>query len=240
MFIRPSTFVPHARLSLPVLVAVAVVFGGGACDCNDGPKKECGEPGMAPCPDGYECESGKCVRIRPQAEPKPECTSWKDCASGVCKDGKCVACTDDADCPAGMKCVDGTCRKPTPIATVTDPCETLGSSNPDGRIVAYFDFDRYDLREDTRQALDTVAACLLSKKATKIALTGYADARGTEGYNMALGMKRANSASKYLKSKADLKGLKIDTKSRGEEDANQSCSTEGCWQMDRKVLTTIP
>lgn len=62
----------------------------------------------------------------------------------------------------------------------------------------YFDFDRYDLRSDSRSALQKNLEVLLARPGLKIELEGHCDEIGTEEYNLGLGWKRADVVEKYL------------------------------------------
>lgn len=64
---------------------------------------------------------------------------------------------------------------------------------------AYFDFDKSDLRQDTRDVLSRNAEILLkTKTSAKVKIEGHCDERGSAEYNLALGERRAKSALQYL------------------------------------------
>jgi outer membrane protein OmpA-like peptidoglycan-associated protein len=58
------------------------------------------------------------------------------------------------------------------------------------RVVNY-DFDKADLREDTRQALDAKIPILNANPALTIRIAGHTDSRGSGEYNLQLGQRRA-------------------------------------------------
>jgi peptidoglycan-associated lipoprotein len=62
---------------------------------------------------------------------------------------------------------------------------------------AFFDYDKYDIRSDAREALRGDAD-FLKKYDMKFLVEGHCDERGTEEYNMALGDRRATAAKEYL------------------------------------------
>jgi peptidoglycan-associated lipoprotein len=62
----------------------------------------------------------------------------------------------------------------------------------------YFDFDKYNVRDDAKPVLESNAAWLKKWASTKILIEGHCDERGTEEYNLALGEKRAKGAFDYL------------------------------------------
>lgn len=62
----------------------------------------------------------------------------------------------------------------------------------------YFDFDKYFLRSDAKDALNRNAQSLKDNAQVKIRIEGNCDERGTVEYNLALGEKRAKAAMDYL------------------------------------------
>lgn len=62
----------------------------------------------------------------------------------------------------------------------------------------YFDFDKYFLRSDAKDALNRNAQALKDNPQVKIRIEGNCDERGTVEYNLALGEKRAKAAMDYL------------------------------------------
>jgi peptidoglycan-associated lipoprotein len=101
-----------------------------------------------------------------------------------------------------------------------------------------FDFDSSNLSSAEKEILNQVGKCLttgaLSGRSVK--LTGRADPRGEQEYNMDLGENRATSVRKYLA------GLGVGTSrmavtSRGALDATGS--DEAGWQKDRRVDVTL-
>lgn len=66
-----------------------------------------------------------------------------------------------------------------------------------------FDFDKYNLREDTREKLDRIAEAIKKKYPDReIIVEGHTDSRGEKSYNQSLSEKRAMRVSDYLKSKS--------------------------------------
>ncbi|MBT9537954.1 MAG: peptidoglycan-associated lipoprotein Pal [Nitrospirae bacterium] len=98
----------------------------------------------------------------------------------------------------------------------------------------YFDFDRYDIREDEKPILKSVSGHLLENTEYKILIEGHCDERGTNEYNLALGEKRALSAKKYLLS-FGVSSSRMEVISYGEEKPVCAEKTESCWQKNRRV-----
>ena len=97
----------------------------------------------------------------------------------------------------------------------------------------YFDFDRYDLRADTRETLKANADWLKENPGTQLEIEGHCDERGTTEYNLALGAKRAQVAKDYLVT-LGVSGERISTVSYGKELSVCREKSEGCWQKNRR------
>ena len=96
-----------------------------------------------------------------------------------------------------------------------------------------FDFDRSDLRDDARAALDAKIPILLANSNVTIRIGGHADERGSSEYNLALGQRRAATAKRYLVERGVAEG-RIETTSFGEERPICTDSNEGCWSQNRR------
>lgn len=62
----------------------------------------------------------------------------------------------------------------------------------------YFDFDKSDLKPESRMPLLAHAAYLAANPNMKVILQGYCDERGTQAYNLALGERRAKAVERFL------------------------------------------
>jgi len=92
-----------------------------------------------------------------------------------------------------------TYEPPTPPPPVDDPmAHTLMDIQNKYFADAFFDFDKYDLRSDARDALAKDADFMKAHATLRITIEGHCDERGTREYNLALGEKRANAAKDYL------------------------------------------
>ena len=85
-----------------------------------------------------------------------------------------------------------------------------------------------------RDVLQQIATCVTSGplKGKKLELTGRADPRGTEEYNLALGSRRAGSVGQYLEALGVRKTYLPQT-TRGALDATGTDETG--WAKDRRV-----
>ena len=61
-----------------------------------------------------------------------------------------------------------------------------------------FDFDRADLRQESREILSRIAGILFTSEDFAITITGHTDARGGDAYNQRLSERRARAVADYL------------------------------------------
>ncbi|MBU4321414.1 MAG: peptidoglycan-associated lipoprotein Pal [Thermodesulfovibrionales bacterium] len=102
----------------------------------------------------------------------------------------------------------------------------------------YFDFDKYDVRDDAKPVLRFLADYLIKNTSESILMEGHCDERGTNEYNLALGEKRALLAKKYLLS-FGVSSSRLETISYGEGKPLCAEKTEGCWAKNRRVHFVI-
>lgn len=66
------------------------------------------------------------------------------------------------------------------------------------RGIVYFDFDKYDIKPEYREVVETNARNLRNSPATKSKIEGHTDSVGSSEYNLALGQRRAESVRKAM------------------------------------------
>ncbi|MEM7828515.1 MAG: peptidoglycan-associated lipoprotein Pal [Candidatus Aenigmatarchaeota archaeon] len=98
----------------------------------------------------------------------------------------------------------------------------------------YFDFDKYNIRDDMRKIIDANAQILKQNPNLKIRIEGNCDERGTNEYNMTLGEKRARSAKDYLVTMG-VSADRIEIISYGEEKPVCTEHNEECWWKNRRA-----
>jgi peptidoglycan-associated lipoprotein len=102
----------------------------------------------------------------------------------------------------------------------------------------YFDFDKYDIREDARSQLSRNADALKSILAefpnATITLEGHCDERGSAEYNLGLGDRRATAVQDFL-AQLGVDTRRLRTISYGKERPQCTEQTEECWQLNRRV-----
>ena len=62
----------------------------------------------------------------------------------------------------------------------------------------YFDYDRAELRDDTRAALEAKLPILQVNPSLRVRVQGHTDERGSDEYNLALGQRRAASIKRFF------------------------------------------
>jgi peptidoglycan-associated lipoprotein len=96
-----------------------------------------------------------------------------------------------------------------------------------------FEFNKADLRDDAKAALDAKIPILLANTSVTVRIAGHADERGSTEYNLALGTQRAAMAKRYLVERGVAEG-RIETTSFGEERPVCTEGDEGCWSRNRR------
>lgn len=97
-----------------------------------------------------------------------------------------------------------------------------------------YDFDKADLRPDTRAALDQKIPILTANPGLMIRVAGHTDSRGSGEYNLQLGQRRAAAARDYLTARG-VAASRIELVSYGEERPVCQMQDEGCWSQNRRA-----
>jgi len=147
--------------------------------------------------------------------------------------------------PAAVPSTSETKVPPPPAPSTTRDTEAdvlsqdLAELNRRGYLTdAFYDYDKYNLRDDARSALSTDATWLQKYPSVKIMIEGHCDERGTQAYNLSLGDRRANAAKEYLVS-LGVAESKIRTVSYGKERPFCTDSNESCWQQNRRAHIVV-
>ncbi len=93
------------------------------------------------------------------------------------------------------------CSKTAPVEPTTteqgpSAIDVAAQTISDG--IIYFDFDKYDIKEEYREILNQKAAIMRQFPSIRVRIEGHTDERGTQEYNLALGERRAKAAYEYL------------------------------------------
>ena len=97
----------------------------------------------------------------------------------------------------------------------------------------YYDYDKYDVKDEFKPLLQAHARYLAQNRTAKMLIQGNCDERGSREYNIALGQKRADGVKKMLL----LMGAQenqLESVSLGEEKPRCSETTEACYGQNRR------
>lgn len=72
---------------------------------------------------------------------------------------------------------------------------------PETVVTVYFDFDKYNLKEDAVAKLDSIYDILVANPGAYVQISGYTDGLGSEAYNKILSDRRAKACADYLRAK---------------------------------------
>ena len=87
----------------------------------------------------------------------------------------------------------------------------------------YYDYDKYNIREDAAIELNKLVKIMVENPTLKIELSSHTDSRGSDEYNMRLSQNRAESAVKYIINKG-ISADRITAKGYGETKLVNECS----------------
>jgi len=99
--------------------------------------------------------------------------------------------------------------------------------------VIYFDFDKYNIRPDQRDALRANAEKIKGLSGA-VTIEGHTDERGSDEYNLALGERRADTVKRYI---VDLgvPSARLSTVSFGESRPAVQGHDESAWRYNRRA-----
>ena len=96
-----------------------------------------------------------------------------------------------------------------------------------------FDYDQATIRDADQGTLDRKAAILQANPNVRVRVSGHADERGSDEYNLALGNRRAAAAKRYLENKG-IDGGRLEVVSYGEERPLNPGTDEGAYAQNRR------
>jgi peptidoglycan-associated lipoprotein len=143
---------------------------------------------------------------------------------------------------AAMGCQSAGTTTQTTTRTVPAPSEPgagavenqATSVEPELQTV-YFEYDRWDLRDEARRALRSNAQQLqASPEWGVVTVEGHCDERGSEEYNVALGDRRAAAVKRYLVN-SGVPSSRLRTVSFGESRPAVRGEGEAAWSRNRRA-----
>ncbi|MHB8057163.1 MAG: peptidoglycan-associated lipoprotein Pal [Desulfuromonadaceae bacterium] len=134
--------------------------------------------------------------------------------------------------PAQSEVVSAPAADATPLASDRTVSEIMFEN-------VYFDFDKSDLRQDSRDVLSKNADVILkSSSRIKVQISGHSDERGSAEYNLALGEHRAKSVRNYLIT-LGVNASDLSVISYGEEKPAVMGNDEAAWAKNRRAEFVI-
>lgn len=100
--------------------------------------------------------------------------------------------------------------------------------------MVHFDFDKADIRDEDKATLDRKAAILAANQSLRVTISGHADERGSDEYNLALGNRRAAAVKTYLANKG-IDASRLTVTSYGEEKPLAAGHDEDAWAQNRRA-----
>jgi peptidoglycan-associated lipoprotein len=131
--------------------------------------------------------------------------------------------------------VDLSGSQPAAVASAPhrDPANVLSQRS------VYYDFDKYDVRDEFKPVIEAHAAYLRQNSGLKMLIQGNTDERGSREYNIALGQRRAESVKRMLQ----LLGAReeqVEAVSLGEEKPKETGHSEEAWARNRRSDMLYP
>ncbi len=96
-----------------------------------------------------------------------------------------------------------------------------------------FDYDQSTVRQADQGTLDRKAAILQANPNVKLRISGHADERGSDEYNLALANRRAAAAKRYLENKG-IDGSRLEVIAYGEERPLNPGTDESAFAQNRR------
>jgi peptidoglycan-associated lipoprotein len=115
-----------------------------------------------------------------------------------------------------------------PLSPLDDP------NSPLYKKVIYFDYDTAEIRPEGAELLRVHAGYLYQTPGTSVTIEGHTDERGTRGYNLALGDRRADAVQRFMLAEG-VPAEKLSRLSYGEERPADAGGNERAWALNRRV-----
>ena len=100
--------------------------------------------------------------------------------------------------------------------------------------MVFFDYDRSEIRADSRATLDRKTRIMRDEPTIRIRVEGHADERGSTEYNLALGSRRAEAVRSYITA-AGIAANRIEIVSYGEDRPLERARNESAWSRNRRA-----
>jgi peptidoglycan-associated lipoprotein len=118
-------------------------------------------------------------------------------------------------------------------AALKDPNNILSKRS------VYYDFDKYDVKDEYKPMIEAHARYLRENGATRMLIQGNTDERGSREYNIALGQRRSESVKRMLLLLGGRED-QIEAVSLGEEKPRAAGANEEAWAQNRRSDMLYP
>jgi peptidoglycan-associated lipoprotein len=98
----------------------------------------------------------------------------------------------------------------------------------------YFDFDRSEVRRDQTNKMESKLTLLRGNPRLELQIDGHADERGSDEYNLALGLRRAAAVKRWFTERGTA-DARLRIHSYGEERPAAQGSNEEAWAQNRRA-----
>jgi peptidoglycan-associated lipoprotein len=129
-------------------------------------------------------------------------------------------------------------RRADSLAAANAAAERAKAVAADLAAMINFDYDQAAIRQNDQGTLDRKAGILGANPNVKLQISGHADERGSDEYNLALGNRRAAAAKRYLESKG-IDASRMDVVSYGEERPLNPGHDEAAYAQNRRDEFTV-
>ena len=106
-------------------------------------------------------------------------------------------------------------------------------SNPLSKRQIFFDYDRFDVKDEYRPLVEAHAKYLRENPNARMLIQGNADERGSREYNVGLGQRRSDGVKKLM-TLLGARENQIESVSLGEEKPMAEGSSEAAWAKNRR------
>lgn len=100
--------------------------------------------------------------------------------------------------------------------------------------MVFFDYDQFSIRGDARTTLEAKIPILNADPSIRLRIDGHADERGSDEYNLALGLRRANAVKDFLTGYG-IDASRLEVRSLGENAPLDPASNEEAWAKNRRA-----
>jgi peptidoglycan-associated lipoprotein len=129
--------------------------------------------------------------------------------------------------PRGVAPVDVTKGQQLGSSALKDPSSILSKRS------IYYDFDKFDVKEEYRPLIEAHAKYLRDNPGAKMLIQGNTDERGAREYNVGLGQRRSDGVKRMMML-LGAKEAQIESVSLGEEKPKSEGHNEEAWAQNRR------